>query len=71
MEERTVTAIFYTISEVCPFNYEAIGLLLSKLQDFVNDGLITKEHPNFGRISDYSMLIQFLKYNFQCSITTI
>lgn len=62
MNENTFSALYYIIQEICPYNYEAIGLVLNKLQDFVSSGFITPDHAKFVRLNDYFTLMQFLKY---------
>jgi hypothetical protein len=63
-DEATVHLLHQTIAELCPYNYEAIQLLLGTLRGLLKGGCLREDHPSFQRIMDSCVLMDFLKWEF-------
>jgi hypothetical protein len=60
-DENSAQIINQAITEICPYNYEAVTVLLNKLQELKSMEILTKDNPNFERITDYLTLLDFLR----------
>jgi hypothetical protein len=60
-DERVGFILNQTIKELCPYNYEAIDLLLTKMQELHKKGLLFNEAQVNERIIDSFSLMKFLK----------
>nr|CAD2205614.1 unnamed protein product [Meloidogyne enterolobii] len=69
-EEKSLLIINQTIRDICPYNYEALEILVNKMKEILESGVRLDEIAD--RINDAYMLFKFLKtYTRQGSIAPI
>ncbi|CAK5073192.1 unnamed protein product [Meloidogyne enterolobii] len=69
-EEKSLLIINQTIRDICPYNYEALEILVNKMKEILESGVRLDEIAD--RINDAYMLFKFLKaYTRQGSVAPI
>lgn len=67
-DEKTMLVLLMTLKDICPYNYEAIELLLNKLHEIVSSAETGHDSTEFDRVKDACVLLNFLRYVFQLSL---
>ena len=58
-EEKSLLIINQTIRDICPYNYEALEILVNKMKEILESGVRLDEIAD--RINDAYVLFKFLK----------